>query len=110
MDEATFRRAADLALERLKQALIVAEETSGLFEFEDNNGAMNILFVDESSKFVITPNTPVRQIWISAESTSFKLDWNESTEFVFPKSGETLLLLVERLLRQHLGDAAITLA
>jgi CyaY protein len=110
IDEATFRRAADLALDRLKQALIVAEEASGLFEFEDNNGVMNILFADESSKFVITPNTPVRQIWISAESTSFKLDWSEDAAFVLPKTGETLLLLIERLLRQHLGDAAITLA
>jgi CyaY protein len=110
IDEAAFRSASDITLERLKQSLIVAEETSGLFEFEDNNGVMNVLFEDGSSKFVITPNTPVRQIWISAESTSFKLDWNETAAaFVLPKTGESLLPLVERLLRQHLGDATITL-
>ena len=110
LDEATFRRESDRALEALKQALIAAEDASGSFEFDDNNGASNILFEDGSSKFVITPNTPVRQIWISALSTSFKLDWDEAAGvFVFPKTGETLMRLIERLLREHLGDPSITL-
>jgi len=111
MDEATFRSLSERALERLKQSLIVAEEATDSFEFEDNNGVMNVLFEDESSKFVITPNTPVRQIWISALSTSFKLDWDPVADaFVLPKTGEPLLPLLERLLRQHLNDASITLA
>ena len=77
LDEAQFRRESDRALEALKQALIVAEDAgdgSGGFEFEDNNGVMNIIFENGSSKFVVTPNTPVRQVWISAQATSFKLE------------------------------------
>jgi iron donor protein CyaY len=110
LDEITFRSESDRALERLKQALIAAEDASGSFEFDDNNGAMNVLFEDGSSKFVVTPNTPVRQIWISALSTSFKLDWDEeASAFVLAKTGETLMRLIERLLREHLGDASITL-
>jgi CyaY protein len=110
IDEASFRRESDRALEDLKQALIAAEDVSGSFEFEDNNGVMNILFEDGSSKFVVTPNTPVRQVWISALSTSFKLDWDEVVgAFVLPKTGEALMPLVERLLREHLGDASIAL-
>jgi len=109
IDEATFRRESDRALEALKQALIVAEEEGG-FEAEDNNGVLNILFEDGTSKFVFTPNTPVRQIWISAQSTSFKLDWSESeSAFVLPKTGEALRPLTQRLLREHLGDESITL-
>ena len=110
IDEATFRRESERALESLKQALIAAEDASGSFEFEDNSGAMNILFEDGSSKFVVTPNTPVRQIWISAQTTSFKLDWDEAAgAFVLPRTGEALMPLVQRLLREHLGDASITL-
>ena len=110
LDEATFRRESERALESLKQALIAAEDASGSFEFEDNSGAMNILFEDGSSKFVVTPNTPVRQIWISAETTSFKLDWDEAAgAFVLPKTGEALMRLIERLLREHLNDPSITL-
>jgi CyaY protein len=110
LDEASFRRASDAALESLKQAIIAAEDDSGSFEFEDNNGVMNILFEDGSSKFVVTPNTPVRQIWISAQATSYKLEWSEAAgAFVLPKTGEPLLPLTERLLREHLGDPSIHL-
>ena len=109
IDEATFRRASDSALEALKQSLIAAEEEGG-FEAEDNNGVLNILFEDGTSKFVFTPNTPVRQIWISAQSTSFKLDWSEAeSAFVLPKTGEALKPLTQRLLREHLSDESITL-
>jgi len=110
LDETTFRSQCDRALESLKQALIAAEDTSDGFEVEDNSGAMNILFEDGSSKFVVTPNTPVRQIWISAQTTSFKLDWDEALgAFVLPKTGEALMQLVQRLLREHLDDPSITL-
>jgi iron donor protein CyaY len=111
IDEATFRRESDHALESLKQSLIAAEDDSGSFEFEDNNGVMNIIFEDGSSKFVVTPNTPVRQIWISAQATSYKLEWSESAAaFNFAKTGEDLKTLVQRLLREHLRDPAITLS
>jgi CyaY protein len=109
IDEATFRRASDSALEALKQSLIAAEEDGG-FEAEDNNGVLNILFEDGTGKFVFTPNTPVRQIWISAQSTSFKLNWSEAeSAFVLPKTGEALIPLTQRLLREHLSDDSITL-
>ncbi len=110
IDEATFRRESDHALETLKQSLIVAEDDDAGFEFEDNNGVMNIIFENGSSKFVITPNTPIRQVWISAQATSFKLDWSENARaFTLPKTGEDLKTLTQRLLREHLGDPTITL-
>jgi len=110
IDEATFRRVSDDALEALKQSLIAAEDGDGTFEFEDNNGVMNIIFEDGSSKFVITPNTPIRQVWISAQATSYKLEWNEVAKaFTLAKTGEVLKTLTQRLLREHLGDPTITL-
>ena len=110
IDEATFRRESDNALESLKQSLIAAEDDDGTFEFEDNNGVMNIIFENGSSKFVITPNTPIRQVWISAQATSFKLDWSEAARaFTLPKTGEDLKTLTQRLLREHLSDPTITL-
>jgi iron donor protein CyaY len=111
IDEATFRRESDLSLEALKQSLIAAEdEAESGFEFEDNNGVMNIIFENGSSKFVLTPNTPVRQIWISAQATSYKLDWSEPAHaFTLPKTGEDLKTLTQRLLREHLADPTITL-
>ena len=110
MDESTFRRVSDHALEQLKQSLIRAEEEGG-FEAEEKNGVLNVLFEEGSAKFVFTPNTPVRQIWISAQSTSFKLEWNESKNaFTLPRTGEDLRTLTERLLRETLSDDSISLS
>ena len=110
MDDAAFRLVSDRALEALKQSLIRAEEEGG-FEAEDHNGVLNVLFEDGSTKFVFTPQSPVRQIWISARTTSFKLDWAEERQaFVLPKTGETLLKLTQRLLQEHLGDDSIRLS
>ena len=113
LDESDFRRHADAEVEALKQSLIRAEVDGG-FEVEENNGAMNIVFEEPPSKFVVTPNTPIRQIWISALATSFKLEWSEEQQvFVLPKTGERLLPLTARLINQQLGladsDEAIVL-
>jgi iron donor protein CyaY len=102
LDELQFRRHAETALEALKQHLIALEENEDAgFEVEEQSGALNVVFEDPAGKFVITPNTPVRQIWISARATSFKLDWDGS-RFVLPRSGEELTPLIERLIHEHL--------
>src|ERR1700739_760042 len=110
LDELTFRRHADHAIESLKKSLIDAEET-GDFEVEEQSGALNVVFEEPPAKFVITPNTPVRQIWISALATSFKLDWSEERgDFLYPKDSLTLKPLVAHLINQHLGVKSVVLA
>ena len=112
IDEATFRRDSDRRPRSpSSNPSSPPRTTPARFEFEDNNGVMNILFENGSSKFVVTPNTPVRQIWISAQATSYKLEWSESAAaFSLPKTGEDLKTLTQRLLREHLDDPAITLS
>jgi CyaY protein len=103
-DEQDFRRVAEAALNSLMQHLIVREEEAGAgFEVEEQGGAVQVLFEEPEGKFVITPNAPMRQIWISALSTSFKLDWDErASAFVLPRTGEHLAALVDRLIGEHL--------
>lgn len=104
LDELSFRKNADQAIESLKKSLIEAEEGGG-FEVEEQNGVLNVVFDEPPAKFVITPNAPVRQIWISALSTSFKLDWSEEAgDFVFAKDSLTLKPLVARLINEQLGE------
>jgi CyaY protein len=108
LDENAFRKHSDAVLNSLKQALISAEESAD-FEVEDQAGALHISF-DDGGKFVISPNAPVRQIWISALSTSFKLDWSETDQdFVLQKTGEQLKPLVARLVNQQLGEETVKL-
>jgi frataxin len=110
LDDSTFRHHADAALESLKKSLFAAEE-GGEFEVEENSGALNVLFEEPPGKFVITPNAPVRQIWISALSTSFKLDWSEElSDFVLPKDKTLFRPLVASLINRHLGTDSIVLS
>lgn len=103
ISEAEFRSHAETSMHALKQHLYDAEE-EGNFEVEEQGGVLNLLFEEPPGKFVITTNAPVRQIWISALSTSFKLDWDAvAAAFILPKSHEQLVPLVDRLVREHLG-------
>lgn len=103
IDEREFRRTAESAIEALKRHLIAREEEDEAgFEVEEQNGVLNVVFEDPGAKFVVTPNTPVRQVWISALSTSFKLDWDAAAgAFILPRSGEQLIPLVDRLIGQY---------
>jgi iron donor protein CyaY len=104
LDELDFRRQVESALDALKKHLIVREEEDEAgFEVEEQNGVLNIVFEEPAGKFVVTPNTPVRQIWISALSTSFKLDWDAAAgAFVLPRTGEKLMPLVDRLIGENI--------
>jgi len=109
MDEQDFRRRVDAALDDLKRSLYAAEGDAD-FEVEENAGALHISFEEPPAKFVISPNAPVRQIWISALSTSFKLDWSEEKAgFVLGKTGEVLKPLVARLINEQIGEGTVTL-
>jgi len=108
LDENAFRKCSDTALNALKQSLFAAEDSAD-FEVEDQAGALHISFED-GTRFVISPNAPVRQIWISALATSFKLDWSDQDqEFVLAKTAEKLKPLVARLINQQLGEQAVSL-
>jgi iron-sulfur cluster assembly protein CyaY len=102
LDELEFRRLSEGALDALKRHLIAREEEDEAgFEVEEQNGVLNVMFEEPPGKFVITPNTPVRQIWISALATSFKLDWDSGAgAFILPRTGEQLEPLVDRLIEE----------
>ena len=104
-DEIEFRRAAESALDALKKHLIAREEEDEAgFEVEEQGGVLNVVFEEPAVKFVITPNTPVRQIWISALTTSFKLAWSVAAQaFVQEKTGENLNQVMSRILTEKLG-------
>ena len=105
MDDQLFRDRADVALAELYRRL---SHTSEWHEFEAdfNSGALAIEFEDPPAKFVVSPNTPVHQIWVSAHSKSFKLEWADAREaFVLPATGQTLSELIGEAISQQLGEA-----
>ena len=102
LTEQDFRLEADRALERAQHSLLpLADEED--FEVELQNGVLQVVFEDPApSKFVVSPNAPVRQIWVSAMSRSFKLTWSGASS-QFELDGETLDALLARLVREYLS-------
>ena len=105
MDEHEFQKKCDAAFESLRKRLLEIGDQHD-FEVEGGTGKLEIEFEDEDeTRFVISPNTPVRQIWISALTTSFKLGWSDTAQaFVLEKTGETLNQVMSRILSEKLGE------
>ena len=102
MTEQEFRIESDRAIEGARRSLMpLADELD--FEIELQNGVMQVVFEEPAPvKFVISPNAPVRQLWVSAMSRSYKLPWSPEAS-AFALEGEPLVPLLERLIRLQLA-------
>ena len=104
IDEQEFKRRADDALTALSRELIAASDDYG-FEVDFNSGALTVEFEHPKAKFVVSPNSPVRQIWVSANVKSYKLDWDDASgAFVLPATRQSLKELMADAIGHHLGE------
>ncbi|MDX2179912.1 MAG: iron donor protein CyaY [Bryobacteraceae bacterium] len=104
LDEREFRARSEEAIDSLNRTLGQAAETYD-FEVDMNAGALTVELEEPPAKFVVSPNAPVRQIWVSAHSKSFKLDWNSAKNaFELATTGETLEQLIAARVSEHLGE------
>jgi len=102
LSEQEFRVTSDQALEAARRALLPLADADG-FEIELQNGVLNLVFEEpQDTKFVVSPNAPVRQIWVSAMARSYKLAWAPELK-AFALDGEALIDLLQRLTRTFLG-------
>lgn len=104
MDEQEFKTRSDEALQTLYRKL---SRATAQYDFEPdfNAGALAIEFEEPKAKFVVSPNTPVRQIWVSAHSKSYKLDWNgEKQAFVLPETQQTLEQMIAGAIGTLIGQ------
>jgi len=101
LSEQDFRVKSDEALQQTRRALLPLADAEG-FEVELQNGVLDVVFEEpRETKFVVSPNAPVRQIWISAMSRSYKLAWDGEA---FSLNGEPLAAIVARLTREFLDS------
>jgi iron donor protein CyaY len=108
LTESEFRSRCDEAFDTLNRALSTAAEEYDIEILFQSNVLSIGIEEPNPGKIVISPQAPTRQVWISAQSRSFKLDWSGSA-FVFPATGESLRQLVGRLLAEQLGVDTIQL-
>jgi iron donor protein CyaY len=102
--DSEFQLRSDAALAELNKALLVAADE---FEFDPDfqAGALTVEFEEPREKYVVSPNAPVYQVWVSARVKSYKLDWNDARgAFVLESTGQTLKELMADLLEQRIGE------
>ena len=108
LSEHDFQKKADALFEELKKRLLRLGDEHG-FDVEGESGKLEVIFEDpEPAKFVVSPNTPIREIWVSALSTSFKLAWSDARNaFILDKTGEDLFAVMSRVISEQLGTKVI---
>ena len=104
LSEHEFQKKSDALFDELKKRLLAQGDIHD-FDVEGESGKLEIIFEGpEPARFVVSPNTPIREIWVSALSTSFKLSWSEEKNaFVLPKTGEDLFMVMSRVVSQQLN-------
>jgi len=110
ISEAEFQQHAEQAITELERAFgKLAEERD--IDVQVEGGVLRVIFEEgEPGTFIVSPNSSVRQVWVSARVSSLKFDWSEqSHEFVFAATGETLRQAMSRLTQEQLSDSTLAL-
>ena len=110
LSEAEFQPKAEDAIRELERDFgRLAEERD--IDVELEGGVLSITFEEgEPGKFIVSPNSSVRQVWVSARVSSFKFDWSDDAgSFVLAATGETLKEVMSRLTAEQLGESGISL-
>lgn len=108
--ETEFQQKAEDAIHQLEASFARLAEDRDL-DVQVEGGVLNVAFEeDQPGRFIVSPNSSVRQLWVSARVSSFKFDWSdEAGGFVLAGTGERLTQVITRLTREQLGDETIDL-
>ncbi|HVF90796.1 MAG TPA: iron donor protein CyaY [Blastocatellia bacterium] len=104
-------------VEKVEQAIAVLEQSfADLADDREidvgvEGGVLTVTFEEgEPGRFIVSPNSSVRQIWVSARVSSFKFNWSEEAgQFLLAGTGEPLKEVMTRLTREQLGDSSVSL-
>ncbi len=96
-----FTQRYDTTVRDLEQKLASLIDTGQELDFTRSGDVLSIEF-DDGKKIVITPQSPLEQLWISANYAGHRFDW-KSEAWRNEKTGETLEEFLERALSEQLG-------
>jgi CyaY protein len=110
LSDAEFAQRAEDAIAVLEEAFgRLAEERD--LDVQVEGGVLSVEFEEgEPGRFIVSPNSSVRQLWLSARVSSYKFDWSkEAADFVLTNTGESLTQVMSRLTAEQLNDDSISL-
>lgn len=110
LSEAEFQQKAEEAIDDLEKSFgALAEERD--IDVQIQGGVLSVTFEEgEPGRFIVSPNSSVRQLWVSARVASYKFDWsNETGGFALAGTGEPIKQVMTRLTQEQLGASDIVL-
>lgn len=110
MDDRELQQKMEEAIEELEEAFSRLADERDL-DIEVEGGVLSVTFEEgEPGKFIVSPNSSARQLWVSARVSSYKFDWSEDkTAFVLSSTNETIKDVMTRLAREQLADESVSL-
>lgn len=100
---ATFTQHYDASITDLETRLSNAIDEGTEFDFEKNGDVLTIEFED-GERFIISPNSPVNQLWVSANYSGSRFNWSdEENDWIHEKQGDPLFLFLDKELSKKLG-------
>ncbi|MEI8135445.1 MAG: iron donor protein CyaY [bacterium] len=101
----TFIERYDHTINILDDQLSSLIDAGSDFDLEKNGDVLSIIF-DDGSKFIISPNSPVNQLWVSANYEGHRFNYSESeANWSDEKSGQLFTEYLSVLLGEKLGEA-----
>lgn len=110
LSEAEFQQKAEDAINDLEASYGALAEDYDI-DVQVQGGVLSVTFEEgEPGRFIVSPNSSVRQLWVSARVASYKFDWaNEAGGFVLAGTGEPLNQVMTRLTQEQLGTGDVAL-
>jgi CyaY protein len=101
---ADFTTHYDATRRELETRLSEAIDQGSDFDFDTSGDVIKIEFTD-GEKFVVSPNSPVEQLWISANYAGTRFNWSEEAkDWLSEKSQESVFVFLANAISQKLGE------
>jgi len=110
LSEKEFQEKAEQSIRALEDAFATLGEQRDL-DVEVQGSVLSVTFEEgDPGRFIISPNSSVRQLWVSARVASYKFDWSEAlNDFVLAGTNEPIKQVMARLAQEQLDDKSVTL-
>ena len=110
LSDAEFQEKAETTIRELEEAFAALGEERDL-DVDAQGGILTITFEEgEPGRFIVSANSSVRRLWVSARVASYKFDWSAAASgFVLVGTGEPIKQVMTRLAQEQLGDNSVSL-
>jgi CyaY protein len=98
-----FSERYDTTIRDLESRLSVLIDNGAEFDLDRSGDVLTIEF-DDGEKFVITPQAPMEQLWVSANYAGHRFDW-DGDAWIHEKNGKELSTVLSRSMSEKLGSS-----